>query len=484
MISGCMGMFLFVKYFHYTTLKARFVCIIGIGFVVFLSAFIFLKKKLNTGTFVMLMFVAGFTLRLAYILYTPVVAQQNGMGNFENLSGHASYIQTVYSSYALPKIDLNAVLQFYQPPLHYILSAVWIKFLVFFGVDYYGAVECVQILTMFYSSICMILSYKIFKAIKLTGAGLVLSSFLVAFHPTFITMSGSITNDALATAFLLGIILCILKWFRRPRYTNIIQVALTLGLGMATKRSVAIMIIPIIIALILVLYKHKKHFSKLICQYLIFIISFPLGLFYSIRNLILYKLPILYMPDISNTNPVYIGDVSIIDRLFNFKLTNVYFQSTINADSYDEFNPTVALFKTASFGDNINQDNFTIIIKGFGELFFIVSTLVALLALVFIGFLIFKRACIYDVTVKAFFTCTMLALIAFYYISCLMFPVAYMQNVLFIAPAITIGAGLSGTAYNCIKGGNHKYKKPICYGYSGLVALFVVLSIYLYASMG
>lgn len=82
------------------------------------------------------------------------------------------------------------------------------------GIDYYAAGENVQILTLFYSSICMVISYKIFRQLGLKGRGLVCAVAIVAFCPTFYIMAGSVNNDILSIAFMLAAVLNTLYWYK------------------------------------------------------------------------------------------------------------------------------------------------------------------------------------------------------------------------------------------------------------------------------
>jgi hypothetical protein len=53
----------------------------------------------------------------------------------------------------------------------------------------------------------------------------------------------------------------------------------------------------------------------------------PLGLWYQIRNMILFDQPLGYVSPISTSNPLYIGDISILKRIilpFSLKPVGVF----------------------------------------------------------------------------------------------------------------------------------------------------------------
>ena len=101
--------------------------------------------------------------------------------------------------------------QNYHPPLHYLISAAWLKVQTLLaGSEFYAcAVENIQILTLFYSSAAMLVSRSLFRLLGLKGRGLVAAMAVVAFHPSFIILSGSVNNDMLSVLFSLLSVLAI-----------------------------------------------------------------------------------------------------------------------------------------------------------------------------------------------------------------------------------------------------------------------------------
>ena len=67
--------------------------------------------------------IIGILLRTMYIIYTPITERQHDVDYF-NYEGHLSYINTIYETGKLPETN---EWQYYHPPLHHFLSAVWLK---------------------------------------------------------------------------------------------------------------------------------------------------------------------------------------------------------------------------------------------------------------------------------------------------------------------------------------------------------------------
>ena len=160
------------------------------------------------------------------MLYTDISVRQHDVGNFDMEIGHCGYIRYFYENFNLPDFDVRNYWQFYHPPFLHIIAALWMRLQTFLGIDYYAAGENVQILTLFYSSICMVLSYKIFRQLGLKGRGLVCAVAIVAFCPTFYIMAGSVNNDILSIAFMLAAVLNTLYWYKNPTFPRIMAISL------------------------------------------------------------------------------------------------------------------------------------------------------------------------------------------------------------------------------------------------------------------
>ena len=148
-------------------------------------------EKINYKKIILAVIIIGIILRIIYIAYTPITKRQHDM---EEEVGHLAYIETIYETGKLPE---HNKWQFYQQPLHHIISAGWLKLAEVFGIGLENAEESLQILTAIYSSVIIVISYFILKDLGIDDKLKLLVITIIAVHPTFIILSGSINNDIL-----------------------------------------------------------------------------------------------------------------------------------------------------------------------------------------------------------------------------------------------------------------------------------------------
>lgn len=392
-----------------------------LSFLLLLVVFSFLKltKRLTFQNVLLLLFAVGFLVRVIYVLYTPIAeisVRQNGVFPFatkENYGflekfetfGHEEYIEYISKYLKLPSVNsADGVSQLYHPPFHHIISAFWLKLNREWGMNYEKAVEGLQLLTVFYSSSCMITAYKIFKELGLLGKRLFRATSLISLFPCFYIFAGSVNNDILSVALGLGAILQTIKWYKNPKILNIIFVAVLLGLSAFTKFSM-VLILPAIIFVFLsklvslckkqkVVISSKAGEKNVSVSYLavsfafFFALFIPLGFVWQIKN---------------GTMPYFVGNG--LD--FN-SVTKGFFE--LNAESVknhfiiygNDCNVFLGLFKTSLFGtepffvmDN-SEDFVKIIISVIGNMacrsLYIFAFGVGILSIVSV-FIFFKNKC-------------------------------------------------------------------------------------------
>ncbi len=311
----------------------------------------------------------GFALKLCYVLITPIYIRQHDVDHFGGEIGHCGYIDYLLYNHKLPDFDIRERWQFCHPPLHHAISAVWIYINdSIFGVETDHARESLQTLTLFYSMCIIISAYRILRHFRLRGRALYIPLLIVSFHPAFILLSGSINNDVLSVAFMMGAVVTALRWYRHQRLWDIVKTALCIGLGMMTKVSAAAVAVPIgLLFLIVFIKKIKTDLKKLIVQFAVFaLICFPLGLWFGIRNNIKWDMPLTYVQPMSEEALQYIGDMDFSDRVTDFSpelFSDVYQQwAERNEDGtvtgYNEYNPLISALKTSVFEESIHEDKF------------------------------------------------------------------------------------------------------------------------------
>lgn len=330
------------------------VCFIGavaIGIIVIIANINILNeyeknKKINFNKLILAIGIIGIVLRSVYILYTPLTERQHDL---EANVGHLAYIETIYNTGKLPE---HNKWQFYQQPLHHIIAAGWLKINSMFGVDLGTSEEVIQILTAIYSSIIMVITYCILKELKVSDKLKVLVMAVIAVHPTFIILSGSINNDILMWMFTFLAILYLIKWNKNSSMKNTVILAFITALIALTKISGTIIAIPILYIFINKFFEdyYKEKDKRVIKNYLIKFIIFGvillgLGLLFSIRNMILFGQSIFYVPQAGMAT--YCGNRSLFDRL------NIFTKEWLNVfcDPYTDCNIFAYLVKSSLFGE-------------------------------------------------------------------------------------------------------------------------------------
>lgn len=469
--------------------------IFGLVLIAGITIYLGINKKLSSQNIVFLLFLAGFLLRLNYVLYTPlsetVRVRQHDVYKFGGDVGHAAYIEHFYNNgYTLPDFNPTTKAQFYQPPLNHIIEALWMRILTTFGMSYTRAIGSLMFLPLFYSSCCMIVSERIFSKIGLRGTGKIIPLSIIAFHPTFIILAGSINNDTLSVLFSLLAIYATVVWYKDSTTKNILFIALYIGLGMSTKISVALIALPIASVFLMKLIMEKKNLYQNIGQYCVFgCVCLPLGLWFPLRNLIKYKISLTYVPRLSDTSDQYVGFRSAFERLFGFEdnpFNNVFLNKVANGDDYFEYNPFVSLIKTSLFGEY----NYSLTNEGITPFCRILLILNIILIIVSVAAFIYcsvKKSDFLDTSTKVLFGfCQIILFVSFVQFS-LKYPHTCSMDFRYILPTLVVGAMFIGIAYEQIKltfGSKKTLINIIKYSISGLTAVFCLFSALVYIILG
>lgn len=453
------------------------------------------KKKYRTQLKALLILGIGFFLKLYYVLGTSVYTRQNDVGFFGGDAGHAGYMEYLLYNHHLPDFDVREKWQFCHPPLHHAISAIWIGINEnLFLVGHDPARESLQTLTLFYSMCIIISAYRILRHFKLKGMALYIPLIIISFHPAFILLSGSINNDILSVAFVMGAILCTLKWYENQTFKNILKIALCVGLGMMTKLAAAIVAPPIaVVFLIVFIRKFRTDWKKLFGQFCAFgAVCAPLGLWYEIRNYIKWKVPLNYVQELNKDALQYIGNQSFISRITDFsshQLKSVfeqwaYFDENGMVLGYNEYNPLIAMFKNSLFGESINESCFaenSIVLK-VAVLFFWLGILIVLLSLVAMVVTCFTKSKIRTME-KVFFALFYVVLIAFFYKMSYDYPFTCTMNFRYITPTVIIGSLFIGLTMDKISVSNKKSCKAVVHVTNALALLFALCSTIIYIAV-
>ncbi len=298
--------------------------------------------------------ITGMFLKLAYVMYTPVWCRQHDFIDFGASEGHAAYIEYFLSHKALPDFDPREVWAFFQPPLHHMISAAWMWLNIRLGIAEEHMHKNVQILPFVYMCILMLIAYQICKELNMKKNGTLVAMLVTSFHPICILMSGSLNNDALSVMLSVVAIYVALLWYLYPTTGKIIVLALSIGLAMSAKLSAGLLAFPIGVMMICKTVKDTGKFkdkAKIISYILEFIpfalIVVPLGLWWPVRNKLLFDMPFGYIPEVSED----VSGISMMSRLFDVRTASPFLYMKSNGYPYDEYNLILATVKSSLFGE-------------------------------------------------------------------------------------------------------------------------------------
>jgi len=398
----------------------------------------------------------GFVVRIGYMLYTPCTT----MGH--DFEGHAAYIQNMLDGH-LPESNED---QFYHPPLFYFLSAVVIFILkpILGLTNEIDIINCARLVSCFFS--CMTLycvkslctELKIKKPIPLA---------LTAFLPNFFFMGARVNNDAIVVFFMTMILLYSIRWYKEQNRKNTVILALSFGLGMMSKMSVAVLAIPTGLLMLYVLAESIKTrtSSKTIKSLFLFgFICIPLGLAYPIRNLILFDQPFTYVLDVGSG--IFASEnYSFIQRFLTFPITRMF--NPVYNDVFNDYNIWMYLLKGGLFGEFSFDIPRAIpvsllILYSIISLFMVISVIWSLRTdNISINYLELSGIEL------------MFAYIAFN----IRYPYGCTMDFRYIAPVFIINSLLLGRFFDLNK--DKKYGKPLYHVTSAVISIFSLLSLLL-----
>lgn len=467
----------------------------GFGLLLAGSAALLITKRMKTEHVILFLLLAGFLLRLAYIFYTSISTRQHDMHAFTGETGHAGYIRFFYENLQLPDFDPRTRWQFYHPPLHHFTAALFMRVNTNLGMPYETACENIQVLTLFYSSACMLLTLKILRLLKLKGAALFLPLAIVCFHPGLIIMSGSINNDMLSVTLMFGAIYAALLWNRKPTVRRILLVALCIGGAMMAKTSGFLVAPAVAFIFLRKAISDRVHLSKYIGQFFLFgIVCVPLGLWWNVYNYIKWDMPLNYVPRLGiKDQSQYVGFRSVWERLFGVHLErpgNVYMNW--GSAPYYEYNVFVGLLKTSLFDEQslfaLPSTGFSLrhflgysasVVLFYSNLFLVIGSLISMVVL---------KVRKYRVGEKGegiFFFLVWAAVLGMYIIFCFTHPHTCTQNFRYAVPTLLTGAVFIGKFLEYVRQAEKmRFRRTIMAAFLCCTVLFCGSSFAVYFLLG
>ncbi len=447
---------------------------------VILLLYVFRKSiRWNWATWCLL---GGGLLKVIYILYTQYFDRQHDVVDFvQGMEGHAYYILYIFQNHRLPDFDPRTVWSFSHPPLHHIISAIWLWVNAKLG--YWGetAFENQQILPMCYMILTALFVYYTAQKLSFEKWGMRIALTLVCFHPIYVMLAGSINNDALSLMLSVAAIYFAVCWYEDNSFLALLLVAATIGLSMMAKLSgglVAVGIGALMVYKLIERIRKKDKVIRTFVEYICFaIIVFPLGLWWPIRNLVKFNVPISYCEQAAET----VGKTDLTSRFFDFTLTSVYPLTTRNGDAYHEYNLLWMMLKTSLFGE-YNYSLYSERITAPAVVLFVVATVLAIVAFAASIYMIFSKKSKMDIGYRLLFAGIYVAVLFGFVSFALQNPYFCAGDFRYSAVAIIVEALLLGMFADRIK--DEKMGRIFAVSVTALSVLFALSSACVYVMIG
>ncbi len=350
----------------------------------------------------------GVLLRLYYVIATPVLQKnQYDLGSVDSVkdifTGHLGYIYYLFTFKRIPDFDPREVYQFFHPPLHHGIEALWLSVVNLFTKDFNSQLEWLQIPTLVYSCLIIFVTWNLVRELKMPENRQWIVLAIVSLHPTLIYMAGSLNNDGLSLLFQFAAIWLVVRWYNNKTTANIIWIALDISFGMLTKLSASLMAIPTAFVFLYVLVMEWKSEStfpiKRFIQYIIFgIVCVPLGMSWAVRCKLRFDMPLAYVNKLPNDSWQYIGNYTLWQRFGIPNPLTLVDNLTHGSIGYGH-NMWVQMFRTAALGE-MDLSELSMIQKVFSMVLILVCGAVAVLA--FMAFIRFFGTKKYVFAIKWF----------------------------------------------------------------------------------
>lgn len=328
-------------------------------------------KRWKEDRAVMVVIVMGCIMRIGYMLYTPVTLRCHDIFELDvNAYGKAGYLLRLAVEGRLPESN---VLQLYQQPFYYMAGAFVSRLLngILGSEDMFLLVDAAKVVSCWASCMTLVLVEKIFQMLGISKKSTWYGMMAAAFGPVFYLTGGRMGEDALCTFFMTAVLLYTMYWEKNPGWKNTIVLALFYGFGMMTKISLAVPALYTVWVFMKKLWIEKlvertkdgawsfgvvwgvltdKESLRLYGKMLVFAcISLTLGLWYSVRNMILFGQGLTYVLQQDVNGPLYQGKMPLVQRFLLPDVENLL--ETPYANPLSDYNLFAYLLKTELFGE-------------------------------------------------------------------------------------------------------------------------------------
>jgi hypothetical protein len=470
---------LFTLILHLSEETTRILMISGVLLCgVFFAARCLSKRRVSRAeALITALIAAGVVMRVGYMLYTSFFIRAHDIGKLAlDGTGNFAYMYGLYSSGTLPQTYEGLL---YHPPLQFIVQAFVVKVFSWFQntEDTIVLFQASKIVPCFAMCALLIVGRRICEETGLSKRTAAIAVAIIAFQPTFFILSASVNNDALMLLFFMTTVLYTIRWYKNQSIKNILFIALATGLAMMAKLSgviVALFTVPVFLAVLIKRLREKKA-KKLIGQFAAFtVVSIPLGLWYSVRNAVLFGQPLGYILHFSENHLLYCGGNTPVERFFSFPLGNII--NPLYCDPFVDFNIWIYTLKCSVFGEFKFDAP-----EALAALLIIANLILILFSLAAMVYVMLRCKGVNKFARFGLFWIWLTQIVSFIIFN-IRFPFGCTMDFRYIVPTAIVGAVYTGIALDHIRN-KHKIAADVIFIFGcAAVAFFGAASVLFYAA--
>ncbi len=328
--------------------------------VVALWAGLSVWRRRKGGSWTEIILQAGFAVGLIFVLKLPYTFSWHDLASYSadfstegaRPDGHLGYVAYIVQNNALPLAfdpRINGYSVFYNPPLHHLLHAVWMKINLLLGAAEETALENTQLITWAFACGCSWVSISLLKELGVGERGARAGAWFMAFQPSLWLFGATVNNDIQMVFLLLLCMLYTVRWYKGRKMADILWCGLSLGAAMATKLNAALIIPCIALVFATAFFRDLKNWKRYIPPFAAFLaVSVPIAMAWPVYHLAAFQMPFTYVRLPSETINVShftmwqrygIPDGRVIRTLFYLptrKLSHNVWMQTLKTGVFDE----------------------------------------------------------------------------------------------------------------------------------------------------
>lgn len=438
------------------------------------------QNKEKRDYLICIIFIAGCILRGIYTIAMPYTISPHDLGLIEQGSkinwGHLGYIGYLVEYGHLPDFDPREVIAYYNPPFFYVIAAIFMKAGLTLGIAFETMAAWLKLLPYVFVTLTTWVGLKLLKEFQLKKDVMTVLSVFLCLFPSFFWLSATLSTDSLVLLFMTLILYQTLLIEKQYSFFRLLVLGLYIGLGMMTKLNTGILAIGCAYILLRALYLKIMQDQKLpflmMGQYVVFfVLSALLGLFWPIRCLTKYRMPISFIPRAASWQDI--DQVHWLAKIGHPKLMQMTY-AKIQFDTSLDYNIFMTAIRSALF----DEGNMVILEEGYVEKFAVCFLWIAVLLVIVMNVCLIKALLqkgSMSNAVKIYLTITYVTMLISYIIFCYQYPSICTMNYRYIVAMTVVPAIGTGVYY--------QQKEKMGKGFlclSGLVILFGIQTVFIY----